>query len=85
MSKNRFDLEEAIMACWNILDDIDIVTEHFVDSPKWEDMDPKVCDALMNKYSGIKELYDIRFQRLWDTFCEVNELDEYSKVKLKDE
>jgi len=77
MSKDRFDLEDSIMECWNILDDIQIVTEHFVDSPKWEGMDPKVCDALMNKYFGIKELYDIRFQRLWDTFLETHKLDRF--------
>lgn len=77
MSKDRFDLEESIMECWNILDDIQIVTEHFVDSPKWEGMDPKLCDALMNKYLGIKELYDIRFQRLWDTFLESHKLDPF--------
>lgn len=77
MSKDRFDLEQCIMECWNILDDIEIVTEHFVDSPKWEGMDPKVQDALMNKYFGIKELYDIRFARLWDTFLEMQKLDRF--------
>ena len=66
-----FDLEQEIMKCWNITDDLDMVTKHFVDSPDWEGMDGKLCDALMNKYFGIKELYDVRFQRLWDTFEKV--------------
>ena len=66
-----FDLEQEIMKCWNITDDLDVVTQHFVDSPDWKDIAAKVCDALMNKYSGIKELYDVRFQRLWDTFEKV--------------
>jgi hypothetical protein len=80
MKKDRFDLEQAIMECWNVTDDIDMVTEHFIDSPKWENMDPKLADALMNKYLGIKELYEIRFDRLWNVFLEVNNLDEGNRI-----
>jgi hypothetical protein len=65
-----FDLEQEIMKCWNITDDIDLITSHFVDSAEWAGMDPKVCDALMNKYFGLKEVYDLKFQKLWDTFEE---------------
>jgi len=65
---NIFDLEQDIMNCWNVCDDIDVVTSNFVDSPEWEGMDSKVQDALMNRYFGIKELYDVKFQKLWTTF-----------------
>ena len=68
MSKDRFDLEQNIMDCWNITDDIDMVTDYFVDNPKFEHMPADITDAIMNKYLGIKELYEIRFQRLWDCF-----------------
>jgi len=63
-----YDLEQEIMKCWNIIDDIDMITEYFVDSKDWAGMDPKVCDALMNKYLGLKEVYEVRFNKLWDTF-----------------
>jgi len=69
--KDRFDLEQHNMECWNIVEDIDATTSHFVDNPKWAHIPPDVCDALMNKYFAIKELYEIRFERLWETFSEL--------------
>jgi hypothetical protein len=38
MSKvDRFDLEQKIMKCWMVTDDLDEVTKYFVDDPKWLD------------------------------------------------
>lgn len=68
MSNKIFDLEQEIMQCWHVVDDIDTVTKWFVDDPDWVGMDPKLCDALMNKYFGIKEVYDVKFQKLFKTF-----------------
>ena len=50
MKKNRFDLENEIMDCWKVTDEINMVTKHFVDSPKWTDMSGELSDAMMNKY-----------------------------------
>ena len=66
-----FDLEQQIQECWKVTDDIDMVTKHFVDSPDWAGMDPKLCDALMNKYFAIKELYELKFDEMWNTFEDV--------------
>jgi hypothetical protein len=33
-------------------------------------MDPALTDALMNKFFGIKELYELRFDKLFKTFEE---------------
>ena len=77
-----FDLEQEILRCWEITDDIDNVTAYFVDSPDWSEKDfsPKACDAMMNKYFGIKELYDVRFKKLWNSFEAVcKEYHEYRK------
>lgn len=63
-----FDLEQQLLQFANVTDDIEMVTKHFVDDPEWEGMDPKLCDALMNKYFAIKELYEIKFQNMWETF-----------------
>jgi len=71
MDNPIFDLEQEIMDCWRVTEDVDMTTRHFVDSPKWEGMDPKLCDALMNKYFGIKELYELKFDKLWNTFEKV--------------
>jgi hypothetical protein len=66
-----FDLEQEILQCWRVTDDIDLVTAWFVEDPKWEGMDPALTDALMNKFFGIKELYELRFDKLFKTFEEV--------------
>lgn len=66
-----FDLEQEILQCWRVTDDIDLTTSWFVEDPKWEGMDPALTDALMNKYFGIKELYELRFDKLFKTFEEV--------------
>ena len=66
-----FDLEQEIMECWKVCDDIKLVTDHFVDSPQWEELDGRVCDALINKYLAIQELYEVKFDKLWNTFEEV--------------
>lgn len=69
--KDRFDLEQDIMNCWNAVDDIKLITEHFVDSTEYRHMPPDICDAIMNKYLGLAELYEIKFKKLWDTFEEL--------------
>ena len=66
-----FDLEQEIMQCWHVVDDIDTVTTWFVDDPQWAGMDPKLCDAIMNKYFAIKEIYDLKFDKLFKTFEDV--------------
>lgn len=63
-----FDLEQKILDCWKVIDDIQLVTEHFVDSPDWEGMDPELSDAIMNKYLSMKELYDLKFHDMWNCF-----------------
>ena len=63
-----FDLEQEIMACWNVIDDLDMITAHFIDSPEYTNMPPDIADSIMNKYFGLKEVYDVKFKRLWATF-----------------
>jgi len=68
-----FDLEQEILQCWHVTDDIDMVTAHFVDSKEWagDHFSAEACDAMMNKYFALKELYDLRFNKLWETFEKV--------------
>jgi len=65
---NIFDLEQDLLDCWKVTDDIETVTKWFADDPVWEGMDPKVSDAIMNKYFAIQELYELKFNRAWASF-----------------
>ena len=58
MAKNIFDLEQEIMDCWGIVEDIDIVYHAH------SDKDNELANALL----GLKTLYHLKFDRLWNTF-----------------
>ena len=75
--KDRFDLESDLMNCWNVVDDINLLLETVMDNPKYSDIPPETCDMLSNSLLGIKELYDMRFQKAWNTFTETHKLNEY--------
>ena len=66
--KDRFDLEEDIMKCWNVTEDLDMVLERVLDSPKFKNIPPELADKIANILIGMKELYEMRFERLWETF-----------------
>ena len=66
--KDRFDLEQDIMKCWNITEDLDMVLERLLDSPSFQGMPAELEDKIANILIGMKELYEMRFQNLWDTF-----------------
>lgn len=56
----RFTLEDQIMECWGIVDDLDMV---YSTEALYEDQ-----DRMMNVLLGMQELYKIRFQRMFNTF-----------------
>jgi hypothetical protein len=76
--KDRFDLEAAIMNCWNVVDDTKLMAEMIVDTDMYKGLDPKHQDQLSNQLTGIGDLYELRFQKLWNTFLQFNKLDDYS-------
>jgi len=57
---DRFTLEEQIMQCWGVTDDLDMI---YHTEALYQDE-----DRMMNVLLGVQELYKIRFQRLFDTF-----------------
>ena len=57
---DRFDLEQQLLEAWKVTDDIQLAYELSV-----EGSDP---DQLANLLLGLKTLYDIKFNKLWDTF-----------------
>jgi len=56
---DRFKLEEQIMNCWNVVEDIQTVIDG---------VDLYNEDQLMNVLIGVKELYNIKFVKLFDTY-----------------
>lgn len=61
MPKNRFDMEQEILDCWHVTDDIDVLMEAVME----KDLS---TDNIVNVLLGMKDLYHLKFQRLFDTF-----------------
>jgi hypothetical protein len=64
--KNRFDLEQEILACWKINEEIKLLTENICETDITK-------DVIINVLIGIEQLYEWRFNKLWDTFEELIE------------
>jgi len=56
--KNRFDLEQEIMNCWGVVDDINLVYHAHGEA----------SDELANVLLGLETLYKLKFQKLFSTF-----------------
>ena len=56
---DRFDLEQNIMQCWNICEDIQL----YIDQEDNMSEDDKA-----NYLIGLKQMYQMKFERLWSTF-----------------
>jgi len=57
--KSRFDLEQEIMGCWNIVDDLKILTG------RWDSLSE---DEKLNILIGLSNLYQLKFDVLFSTF-----------------
>ena len=57
--KDRFDLEQEIMECWNVTKDI----QNFYHAQ--ENMDE---DQRANYMLGLEQIYEVKFEKLWATF-----------------
>jgi hypothetical protein len=58
---DRFKLEQEILDCWGIVDDIDILSEHVCDGSI-------SSDEIANILIGLKQLYALKFARCFNTF-----------------
>ena len=52
-TKDRFDLEQELLQCWNITDDI----KHYVEA-----------SASIEEFLTLSTYYERKFDRLWNTF-----------------
>lgn len=63
---DRFDLEQSILKCWNVTDDIDMLYENICDrSPEL------TTDEIANSLLGMKQLYELKFEKLFSQFEEL--------------
>lgn len=58
---DRFDLEQGILACWNMVDDVKILGEGVMDRGMSE-------DELANFLIGLQAIYTLKFEKLFQTF-----------------
>lgn len=58
---NRFDLEQSILKCWTITDDIDTLYGTVFEREMSK-------DELANYLLGLKTIYDIKFNQLFSIF-----------------
>jgi hypothetical protein len=69
-----FDLEQNIMKCWSVTDDINALHEQMLDS-----VNGMSDDEISNYLIGLNAIYQVKFERLWanfETICH-----EYHKLK----
>ena len=57
----RFDLEQQIMTCWSVCEDLKAIETTF-DSRKMSE------DELLNLLIGVRTLYQIKFENLFASF-----------------
>jgi uncharacterized LabA/DUF88 family protein len=73
ITKTRITLEEDILKLWNIKEDLETFLQMYCDNPQ-----PMTEDQVYNYLHSISNVLDLRMERLWDTFCQCFELDEYA-------
>jgi len=61
-NRDRFDLEQDIMNCWSIVDDIKELSRSKMDR---RDMTE---DEVNNYLLGLETIYQVKFERLFETF-----------------
>ena len=70
--KDRFDLEQDLMNFSQITDELDMLHEQLLDGPK-----PMTEDEISNYIFALQHMCKLRYDRVWDTFCQAFELDDY--------
>ena len=77
-------VETEIMDCWRVVDDIDLLFKYFGDDEFFIGMKAHHADKIMNLMLGVKELYSVRFERLWRAYEEsLTDYYEYEQEALR--
>lgn len=73
---DRFSVEQGILSCWHVADDIDLLYKNVMDGNP-------TTDEISNLLLGIKSLYDMRFSALFADFTETIRTDWEKEKDLK--
>jgi len=60
---DRFDVEQQIMDCWHVVDDLKVLTEAVIENNLSH-------DEISNVLIGLETLYQLKFDKLFRTFEE---------------
>lgn len=61
-NRDRFDLEQDILNCWNVVTDIKELNRAMLDRRKLTE------DEISNYLLGLETIYQVKFERLFETF-----------------
>jgi len=64
MNDKQFDLEQGILNCWNICEDMKIVAENVLEAKTVD------RDKLANILIGMADLYQLKFEKTFSDFEE---------------
>jgi hypothetical protein len=59
---DRFDLEQQILSCWNVVDDIKTLIEQRQTGGELNE------EQLINYLRGLEAIYQVKFNKMFDTF-----------------
>ena len=63
---DRFDLEQQILDCWKIIDDIKLLDKNILEG-KTEGGN-LTQDEISNYLLGLESIYELKFSQMFDTF-----------------
>lgn len=73
--KTRFDLEQEILDCWHIVDDVKTLYENL------SERCPTISDDALNILLGISSLYQMKFEKAFGTFEDLIRQEAIDKAK----
>lgn len=62
MMADRFDLEQQILGCWSITDEIKLLNEQVLENNNF------TKDQISNYLLGLETIYAVKFEQLFGTF-----------------
>lgn len=62
-----FELEQNLLQCWNVVDDIKLVTNYILENPECGFMPTAVQDKVSNMLIGISIMYQLKFEKAMES------------------
>ena len=59
---DRFDLEQQILSCWGITDEIKLLNEQVLENDNF------TKDQISNYLLGLETIYNLKFEKTFNTF-----------------